>query len=264
MTVFFDRRSHFGICRLAPGVMAMLLCIVAIAQAQQSAATEPTTRPADSSSFEQIQAGIRQLGDDDPQIRDAASQRLMGLDAADLPTLHAAAKSLQPLNPAQIVALRDIVTQVFLSPPRIGGLGGPGFLGIYWPPNSTESNQQGLIVAHRIPGFVAYQMLRDDDVIIGVVGSPQIKLQDKYAFIQLVGMMRAGETLRLQVQRGGKVLEIPIVLDARTADFDLARDPDSVTRLVARMIEKRRDRADEYWKTNFADMDRNSAISTTQ
>jgi hypothetical protein len=255
MRIFFDSRSQLQLHRPFVGAAMVLLCIGAPAMADAPPSTEPAA--ASASSLVQIQAGIRQLGDDDPLVRDAAAQQLMGLHPSDLPALRSSAMSLSPLLPAQIAALHDIVMQVYLAPQSPGYTSGFGFLGLTWPEDSKTHDSRGVVVEKRIPGFVAYRMLRPDDVIIKLIDFPQVNLRDRIRFIEVVRDLAPGQKLRMEVVRGGKTIEVTAVLDLRPPDVG-----DDQLSFDA-MLQHRQRAAEEYWKTNFSDIDRNSVTSTS-
>jgi hypothetical protein len=193
---------------------------------------------------------IGQLASDDPSIREDAEGKLMDLKRADLPMLRGAAMSQGPLLPGQVLALREIVTQVFLEgEPYMTDLDAPGFLGIHCP-----EGKEGLLVLERIPGFPGFRYLRRGDMILGLLDWPRLATGSWQDFVNSVAKFYPGEVLRLSVERGGRMLVIAVPLDFRPSMIggpgvtDESQDP----WLVAREA-----RAQAYWESEFAGIDPN-------
>lgn len=211
--------------------------------------TAPSTQPADV----QLRQWITQLRDDDPQIRDSASESLMGLSRQDLPALRQSALALRPLWPNQLSALRDIVRQIYLAPqpPGPDDPPVPGFLGIFWP-EGPPASPQGLVVGHRIPGYVAHRMLRSGDVIVKILDQPDLPLAHPNQFTNAVQNRPAGRILPLAVLRSGRIIHLFIVLDPRPPELGLD---------VQNWMGARDKEADVYWIAHFAALEPGSAAS---
>ena len=129
-----------------------------------------------------LQSVIVQLGSDNPQLRQEAMGRLMGLKKQDLPAVRAAALAQSPLLPGQIAALHEAVIQIFLAAEgyRVDADCPGGFLGLRWsivqPPQSSE----GVVVEERIPGFSAYRLLQSGDVIVQFLDWPMAPIAQQF------------------------------------------------------------------------------------
>jgi hypothetical protein len=185
-------------------------------------------------------------------------QALMGLTRDDLPRLRAIAKAQGPLMPGQSAALQDVVKQVYLS-----GVDEPvtperGLLGLHWPLETTvQGNAQGIPVVDRIPGFPAYRLLHEGDLIIAVENHPEIDAHYVPSFIDGVRALKAGDVLLLNVQRGGHLIQVPVSLARCPVEISGTADPDP-------WRNHRETQADDYWTANFANLDSNSTSPSTQ
>ncbi|MGD1277160.1 MAG: hypothetical protein ABR964_08055 [Tepidisphaeraceae bacterium] len=229
--------------------MSTFAKLLSLLTALALSSTAPATQPADV----QLRQWITQLRDDDPQVRDSACQSLMGLSRQDLPALRQAALALRPLWPNQLSALRDIVRQLYLAPqpPGPDDPPSPGFLGIFWPLGPAVS-PQGLMVGRRIPGFVAYRMLRSGDVIVKILDQPDLPLTQPGQFTHAVQSRHAGRILPLAVLRSGRIIHLFIVLDPLPPGLGLD---------VENWMGARDKEADEYWNAHFAALEPGSAAS---
>jgi hypothetical protein len=169
----------------------------------------------------------------------------MGLEPALLPELQRVVEGSRPLKPSQAAELHDIVTHVYLAGERDdhGALPG-GFLGLSWAGarNSTWYDPPGLIVAQRIKGFVAYRFLREGDVLIGIAELPDrafTAVQDLSAALAELG---GGSRVTLIILRGGRMVRVPLRLDARP------NWPAGVDQIQA----LRENKAEQYWEANFS------------
>lgn len=175
----------------------------------------------------------------------------MGLQSADLPTLHMVlADASSNLLPSQKVYLHDIVKQVFLA----GLEYEPAeqmmpFIGISRPerwdlnPNDDPPADVpiGITFATRIPGFSAYRMLRDGDVLISIEEAPDVRFTSFPQFTGTIGRFHAGDVITLRILRSGEPLRVPIKLLAKPAD----------TVNVIPWLERREAAADLYWQKYF-------------
>jgi hypothetical protein len=196
-------------------------------------------------SSDRIRVWLDQLSDRDAQVRDQAKENLMGLRAEDLPTLKKSVQAAQPLRPSQKTVLRDIVTQVYFSgiayPPS--PTGNP-FLGLLWSGNPDSAG--GLVVSRRVPGFSAYRMLRDGDVITGIEQLPADHFDDPTAFGSAIrNTFRPGQTVVLRVERNGNPIHVPVLLRPQPAGVE-----NSIR--MEMWINLHEAEADKYWNENFA------------
>jgi hypothetical protein len=227
-----------------------------------------TTRPSQSN----IKTWFANLADRDWNVREQARVDLMGLTRQDLPELLRLVRQSRPLALSQSAALHDIVMQVYLSGEPYEGNPASGFLGVRLEENSwadllqqapkvrnRDDNQDaaaddtaaatpplGVVIADRIPGFSAFRMLRNGDLIVGVEEQPQVAIRDVTDLRTIVGTSRAGAVLHFQVFRAGSMMTVPVVLHAHPTmgsgmDFDFVQES-----------QRRMNLADQYWKQTFA------------
>ncbi|HEY1921869.1 MAG TPA: hypothetical protein VGG44_03805, partial [Tepidisphaeraceae bacterium] len=173
---------------------------IAIAATDNPPATTQSATP----SQHDLQQWVTQLGSDDPQTRRTALGNLMALNKSDLPALRDAAIAEHSLLPQQIAAIHQAVTQVFLSAQPFEFASDPrldyGFLGIQMMSDAPSQPPDGVLVWSRIPGFVAYRMLQQGDIIVKIIRQPALPDIDMHRFdqfAQIVGQMHAGDILRL-------------------------------------------------------------------
>lgn len=82
-------------------------------------------------------------------------------------------------------------------------------------PNLTS----GVVVAQIAPDTPAADKLRPNDVIVGADGQT---LTDKVTLSKIIGAHQVGDTLNLQVLRGGRTVTAPITLRERPAAFGVS------------------------------------------
>jgi hypothetical protein len=210
----------------------------------------PTTAPVHSD----LQAWFARLADPDVKVRTEAMVRLMGTGAADLPALRRLVEESRPLAPEQAVALRQIVTQAFIASEPYDKKDDDGFLGVFLPASEAFSSDAGVAIVERMPGFVGMRMLRDGDVILGIIGpgNRHIRVQNGTDLSEALKGIHAGTTLHFQVLRQGQVISVVIRLDARPLEAD--NGPDAMREFNRLRLA----RADEYWKQHFSDLMRQS------
>ncbi|MBV8780905.1 MAG: hypothetical protein JO353_05855 [Phycisphaerae bacterium] len=204
---------------------------------------------------------INQLADRDPAARDAAEQRLMELSAADLPTLEQTVKGVAPLRPGQGELLREIITQVFLSGESFKSNPAQGFIGVKMKVDfdsvhsEDDSNPElplGVTVESRLPGFSAYALLRDGDVIltIAAAGLPDgadadHRVRTSMEVASIIRSLPAGRTIDITLLRAGRHAQVSIVLVPHPVDVD------DLSKLE-RFREDRAQRAEAFWAEHFA------------
>jgi len=193
---------------------------------------------------------VRQLDDADPEIRESAAQSLMELSRADLSVLRDAAMKQRPLSGEQISALREAVMQVYLESEAYAPDKDRGFLGIHWPPDPRERPGQdvkydtGVIVVERVPGTAAYRLLRPGDVIVNLPDFPGTDLHARLGLIFQINRMHAGDVLRLQVLRGGRLVDVSVPLSPRPAELSLEEN-------IQPWLKDRLQKAEQYWNDMF-------------
>jgi hypothetical protein len=222
---------------------------------QPAAATQPTPR----ADLATVRRWISQLASDNYQTREAARIALMGLKRQELDTLRQAVIQHLPLAPNQLINLREIVTQVYLAgdifiPDASDG----GFLGIKLltkPEEETYPIERGVTVLFRVPGFCAFRMLQNGDVILSIHSDAGDRvLNEAMELRRAVSSIKAGQTITLEVLRQGRILNVPITLDRRP----LHTDEEAA---LQEFINDRADRADEIWERDFAPLLKNQLLS---
>jgi hypothetical protein len=188
------------------------------------------------------------LSDDDPAVREQACRKLLTIRRGELPALRAAVKERRPLIPAETEVLRDIVTQVYLSEEAYDGNESVGFVGVIFDADQQfeELPTGGVEVRHRMPGFCASRFLEDGDVILSVGNPPTALLHTHDEMTREVKSNSAGQRLTFLVLRRGRVLAIPVVLDAKPSE--LTADQPSA---IATFLAERQTNAEKYWEAEF-------------
>ncbi len=238
--------------------VALMLCIPT--GAQQPPASQPSVA---------VDAGIArmfgQLNDPDPKIRDQSKTDLMGISRDQLPQLRQLVSDNQPVNPAQVAALRDIVTQVYLTEePYTGtngeqtnalGKTGPFFLGVHWEQLDEDPARLGVPVDERLPGFPSFRFLRKGDMIEGcfidpaapLLQLPNMETHNRTALINAIGSAPGAQNIVLQVLRNGESIKVSVTMAPRPA---VANGNNFTAMSTLNSI--RIDKADAYWEQNFA------------
>jgi hypothetical protein len=191
----------------------------------------------------------------------------MSLAASDLPTLQQVVKEARPLWPAQVAALHDVVLHVYLAGDLYASNPEQGFLGIgmgapAFAPNQREAGEEadslGVVVLSRFPGFPGYRWLLDGDVILGVkTGHQSQRVDASQDLSNAIAGQPGGSALILQVQRQGRVLEVPVIL----APMPQAAMPvpGAANRFEAFQAE-RLHRGETYWDRHFAPLMRQNML----
>lgn len=251
---------------------AAVACVIAVALgaggagvAAAAADGAPSTQPGDRAAS--IGRWVRELADRDPDVRDRARVQLMGLDRSGLDALRRVVADSRPIGPSQAAALQEVVNHVYLSAERDEAAeGAGGFLGVQLSPAGVEVTQPpppppqaggaqqpdaspppvGVAVAGRVPGFCGYRMLEDGDMIMSLTEAGKtVQFHSTSELIAAIGQRHAGDRITLGVLRRGKLVQIPITLDAK---------PAWVGQLVpaSDAMGPRQRRAAEYWEQAFA------------
>jgi hypothetical protein len=222
---------------------------------QPAAATQPTPR----TDLPTVRRWISQLASDNYQTREAARIALMGLKRQELDTLRQAVIQNLPLAPNQLINLREIFTQIYLAgdifiPDASDG----GFLGIKLltkPEEETYPIERGVTVLFRLPGFCAFRMLQNGDVILSIHSDAGDRaLNEAMELSSAVSSIKAGKTITLEVLRQGRILNVPITLDRRPLRTNQPA-------ALQEFINDRADRADEIWERDFAPLLKNQLLS---
>jgi hypothetical protein len=217
-----------------------------------AAATQPTATTQPDLGLPAIKQLLAQLAADNYLTRENARVALMGLKRSELPVLRDAVRQSLPLLPSQVTVLREIVTQVYLAGDLyVADEDGRGFLGIHLPfwghpeERSLLNLERGVAVVSRVPGFCAYRMLQDGDVLLSMPDGQggTIEFSSGEQLRDAVRSAKAGDTIRFEVLRQGQILSIPITLD---------RQPFNLTATIEEFNARRADQANDLWERDFA------------
>ena len=224
-----------------------------------------------------IARAFDRLADPDPDVRAAARDQLMGLSRPGLAKLLDVVRAARPVRPAQAAVLYDIVRHVFLAtdpdglgapdpvdPPPADGEVAPGLyhpvrgykMGIRWPTNQPDDGRLGTPVIERWPGFPAYRLLHDGDLILAISVRPDLppdqlpnRLTPTFHDVQRAMADALGiRDIVLTVLRDGRPVHIPMRLVAQP--IELIGDVSGVA--AEAYLRECRDRADAYWQSTFA------------
>jgi hypothetical protein len=197
------------------------------------------------------------------EVRDAARNELMGFERRYLTTFQRVVEQNRPLLPSQAAVLRQIVTHVYLAGEPYQANDNRGFLGVRMQATTVsqrvappvEGNpaelieplpQTGVVIVERLPGFVGARTLLDGDVILAIAESPQIQFGSGMAFSNAIAATTPGSTIHFHVLRRGRVVKVPVVLDARPT---AAENQDQAA--MDALDQQRRQKADTYWRESF-------------
>jgi hypothetical protein len=232
-----------------PKGVAVAFCVVACltlspwlaAGADGGADTNPELRQA-------ISRLVSDLADSRQDVRDAARQKLLALRRKDLTILRAVVQQRLPLSPAELEPLRDIVMHVYLSEESYVPDSSAGFVGVIFDPDQHESEFEGggVEIRHRMPGFCGYRFLEDGDIVLAIGMNPRslVEVHSHEEIISEVKRYSAGHTILFRLVRRGRILTVPLVLDAKPAVLN------GVEALAAFQAE-RSAQAEGYWDTSF-------------
>ncbi len=188
-------------------------------------------------------------------LRERARAQLMELHRPDLAMLRRTVAEARPLLPSQMLALREIVTQVYLSDEPYAADAQAGFLGVVMgevsipvtgPATTAPGNAVGVVIVERLAGFCGYRTLSDGDIVLAAEELPESRLRGPGDLAAVIRAGRAGSTVHLSVLRQGQVIRVPIRLDARPAELDGGQ------LMIREMTRQRLQKADDYWDQTFA------------
>ncbi len=173
---------------------------------------------------------IANLGDDDPARRATAVHALTLVPADKIDGLKAAAMAARPLSPAQQEGLATAVTHLILAaqnyepadPPSavLGVTFGSMVFGatVEGAAMGLGSGTIGVTLEDRVPGFDAYTMLQNGDVIVALPGVPHMTSTED--FRMGVRVQKPGASIDITVFRDGKRMVVPVRLHLRPADYE--------------------------------------------
>jgi S1-C subfamily serine protease len=250
-----SRRGQLTFGLILATVVAFAPRRVAAAAADHGPTTAPATRPSPQSDLvDRARRLIAQLAANDYDTRAAARVELMGFRRADLGAIREGVRQNLPLVPNQVIVLREIVTHVYLS----GDLyvidpSAAGFMGVSMPDPMFHPEEQNLLdvgrgvpVLDRVPGFPAYRLLQNGDVMIAMsIGGERVEFNEPREIRQAVGSIPAGHTITFEVLRYGRLLKVPITLSPKPLAIKNALSLDEFNG-------RRTDQSDEVWERDFA------------
>lgn len=266
---------------LPPGAAAEDAAGAGATSAHPAAAQDPApaisaTRPA-TLDAEVMRTAFADLNHPDPATRRQAYERLMGMSRADLDAFRNVVDQARPILPSQAVVLREIVTQAFLSGEIYRTLPHAGFLGVKLqvvavttraddanagadaaqPQNPGDPGRVGILISECVPGFCGARSLVDGDVILNIVGHPLRMTADRFdrqltdEFSLAVRECGPGATVTFELLRQGRVMRIPVRLDARPEALELNVAGVGGVETLDEFKNDRRRKADHYWNETF-------------
>jgi hypothetical protein len=235
--------------------LAILLAGLLCGAGATTSATGPA--PRQDRSQQQIQTWLVGLSNVDPGVRAQSLSRLLGLHRDDLDALRRAVGQSRSIAPSQAIALRSIVTHVYLSGEPYAANRAAGFMGVHFEEIDITDDVPisrpdelgrvyGVLVTQRLAGFGGYAPLMDGDIITELLERPGlIRQQGPEGFAEAVREFAAGQTLHVRVLRQGQQLEVPVMLSARPRAADTADELDD-------LLQAREQAAGVYWDRSFA------------
>ena len=146
------------------------------------------------------------------------------------------------------------MTQVFLAGQAYEGNLAAGFLGVHMEaagasvrdagPVDLSPPDVGVVIVERMPGFAGGRMLRNGDLILGILERPDVPLRNPSDFALTVREMGAGAMVHFVILRQGRVIRVGVKLDSRPLEADQFT--------MADFLDRRRTLADTYWAVHFA------------
>ena len=240
-------RHYLSLCR---ALTVMTVATTAAVAQPRDPGRAATTAPASRS----LDALIEQLADADPAVRATARAALMDLRPSDLPAVHEAAARAKPLLPSQAVDLRAVVTHLHMCGQTYEVADGQGFLGVSMPPQPDIAvtpldgpPRVGVAIVGRFPGFDAFRLLEDSDVIVGIDGVADRDDWGAQRFVETVQRIPPGAVVPLRVVRGGRVTTVRVRVSPRPL---LANPADRGA--FDEMRRQWEDEAEAYWRQHFA------------
>jgi hypothetical protein len=219
----------------------MVCCTIALLCLSAAPASQPAAK---------LRVLVQQLADTNSEKRDAAASELLTLKPQDLPRLRQAVAEARPLAPGQVAMLRQAVRHIYITGAEYPTEpGNQPFLGLSWDsefmPEWAELG--GVPVMRRVPGFAAYQVLREGDVIQSIEELPGIPLRSTADIRNAItAAFQAGQTIRLNINRQGKSMRVRVELRARP----VLPQGDSMALEV--WIDEQTAAADRYWDNHFS------------
>lgn len=241
---------------LAPSALSGAAMPVPVAP---PAGSQPSTRLA--ATPESLSRSLIALNDSDPAIREAARRALLGLRVDDLFSLLEAVRLLSvEARTSSVLALtlRDAIVHIHLRDAKARLLAerraeiglGDAFLGVSLggdPWNRNDNGRSGVPIRATMPGYVAYEVFEEGDVLIGVRTSDGLERLVGFADLRVAfERLAPGDLVEFLVVRGGRVLQIPVVVDERLASLP------GIDGQWTRLETKARIDAEAFWQERLA------------
>jgi hypothetical protein len=249
-------------------ILVVLLAGASLAQTDP-AATEPSAEPpAVLPTNSPIRSWFADLASPDAAVRDKAQTQLMGISRRDLDALRTLIQASRPLASSQEAALHDIVVHVFLATETYEAANDQSFLGVRWAAQDemiggTEPLATGVSVEERIPGFPGFQMLRQADLILGIIvnaDTPMEMLRPtplKRALQDAVKSAPTDHPIVMLVLRQGQRMRIPVRLAPKPRELAREQADPAVEAFLAARLQ----RAEQFWQDEFAPLLRRENVS---
>jgi hypothetical protein len=248
-------RMRASIAFLSLCTFNFLLLTFNFASASGDPSTSPSTSPVETQA--RIAQCIETLANPEPQLRAGAREALLASGSReDLKLFRKVIAGIGPLVPNQVAALREIVEHLFLTGETYEKNPDAGFLGVQlrsisvqWSPQGgVPGTLQGCEIVERYPGFCGYASLQNGDVVLqlGQHGQALLPALDMSGIVRL---MHPGTTIDMQVLRQGRLIIVPIVINARPTALD---DPAIGVETMRTFLAGRQTAADRFWETTFA------------
>jgi len=205
----------------------------------------------------QLGEWLSHLNDDRSSVREEAREQLIKLHRSDLLAFRRAIARGPTLSPEQQELVRGVVEQVYISEIPYDGDANRGFLGVMFDPEQQLrilTGEPGEVEIRRcIPGLSASRYLEVGDRVLSITGpGGSRELHSCKELKATVLEFNAKQALTFKVLRRGRILSLPVVLDATPLTLVSAvTDVESQLRL-ADFLNQRQAEADGYWNDTFA------------
>jgi hypothetical protein len=196
-----------------------------------------------------IRRRFAELAAPEDAVRETARADLLALRPSDLQTLLEIVKQSIPLQPSQAAVLHEIVTHVYLTGRPYPSDPDHGFLGIRMGPlDGVSDDGDGIEVLGRIPGFIAFRQLQDGDILRSVVADAThlaaVLRSAEDVKDSVNEHRRSGDVIVFEVLRRGRLIRVPLALDARPLRVNALGGDD--------FISSRQEDAEAFWDKEFA------------
>lgn len=177
-----------------------------------------------------LAARLGKIDDPDQRAREAARRDVLSLTTSELPELRAALAELarqHRLTPGIVRLAYDVTMHAYVreaklqfldaQPPNVRT--GEPFLGIMLGGDMTSSTPgapAGVAVRSINPGFVAYEVLEEGDLLIAVRSHRGLERLSHFGNLQMIFQdLAPGDSVEFIIVRGGSVVRAALKLDER-------------------------------------------------